>query len=57
MKNKRNIADFNRVKTSTEFDVNEVVTKEVEEAISKVVDNCSKKYHRNIDVLFTVEMD
>lgn len=57
MGNKKKIADFSRVKTSTEFDVKEVITKEVEEAISKVVNECSKKYHRNLDVLFTVEMD
>lgn len=54
---KKNINEFNQVKTSLEFDVKEVITKRVEEALLNVVDECSQEFNRNLEVLFTVEMD
>lgn len=54
---KRDVEKFNRVKTSIEFDVKETIIKKLENVISEVVDECSREFHRNIDVLFSVEMD
>lgn len=54
---KRNMEEMRSVKTSIECDVKENINREVAEAVSKVVDECSKKYYRNLKVDFIVEMD
>lgn len=54
---KKNIEQMRSVKTSIEFDVKENINKEVADAIARVVDECSKKYYRNLKVDFKVEMD
>lgn len=57
MNKKVKAKNLSSVKTSLEFDVKETITKRVEEAINEEVNKCSKDFHRNLDVLFTVVMD
>lgn len=57
MNKKVKAKNLSSVKTALEFDVKETITKRVEEAINEEVNKCSKDYHRNLDVLFTVVMD
>lgn len=47
---------FTEVSTSAEFDVEETIKNEVKQAIQTTIDNCSKKYYRNIDVDFKINV-
>lgn len=45
------------VETSSDLDVNNLVKEAVEEAIKGAVDECSKKYFRNIKVDFSLDIN
>lgn len=45
------------ISSVTEVDVKDAVTEEVEKAVKTIVEECSKKYMRNIDVALTVNVN
>lgn len=44
------------ISSVTEVDVKDAVTEEVEKAVKTIVEECSKKYMRNIDVALIVNV-
>lgn len=44
------------ISSVSEVDVKDIVTEEIEKAVKTIVEDCSKKYMRNIDVALIVNV-
>lgn len=50
-------AIFTTISTSAEFDVKDKIEDELRKAVQATIDECSKKYYRNIDFDFKVRVN